>query len=84
MNEKVYRILEFDKIKEILAGYAKSGMGAELIGELEPLVKEHEIRERLNETDEAVSVILAKGSLPLGGLYDIKKKGNLLNEKENI
>ena len=74
MNEKVYRILEFDKIKEILAGYAKSGMGAELIGELEPLVKEHEIRERLNETDEAVSVILAKGSLPLGGLYDIKKK----------
>ncbi len=74
MNEKVYRILEFDKIKEKLKTYAKSPMGVELVGELVPLTKPHEIRERLRETDEAVSVILVKGGLPLGGLYDIKKK----------
>ena len=74
MNEKVYRVLEFDKIKDKLKTYVKSPMGAELIGELVPLTRAHEIRERLNETDEAISVILAKGSLPLGGLYDIKKK----------
>ena len=74
MNERVYRILEFDKVKDILRTYAKSPMGADLIGELVPLTKTHEIRERLNETDEAVRVVLAKGSLPLGGLYDIKRK----------
>lgn len=74
MNEKVYRVLEFDKVKEILKTYTKSSMGADLIEDLVPLTKAHEIRERLKETDEAVSVTLAKGSLPLGGLYDIKRK----------
>ena len=74
MNEKVYRVLEFNKVKDILKTFAKSPMGKDLIGDLVPLTRAHEIRERLNETDEAVSVILAKGSLPLGGLYDIKKK----------
>ena len=74
MNDKVYRVLEFDKVKDILKTYAKSPMGVDLIGELIPLKKAHEIRERLRETDEAVSVILAKGSLPLEGLYDIKRK----------
>ena len=65
MNDKVYRVLEFDKVKDILKTYAKSPMGVDLIGELVPLKKAHEIRERLRETDEAVSVIQAKGSLPL-------------------
>lgn len=74
MNEKVYKVLEFDKVKEILKTYAQSPMAADVISDLVPLTKAHEIRERLMETDEAAGVLLAKGSLPLGGLYDIKKK----------
>ncbi|MGI6206359.1 MAG: endonuclease MutS2 [Anaerovoracaceae bacterium] len=74
MNERVYQILEFDSVKKILAEYAQSPMAVRDIGALEPLDKAHEIRERLKETDEAVSVILRKGSIPLGGLCDIKKK----------
>ncbi|MDD6255776.1 MAG: endonuclease MutS2 [Eubacteriales bacterium] len=74
MDERVYRILEFDSVKKILAGYAQSPMAVKDIGDMAPLSKAHEIRERLKETDEAVSVVLSKGSLPLGGLCDIKKK----------
>lgn len=74
MDERVYRILEFDSVKKILADHAQSPMAVKDIGELAPLTKAHEIRERLKETDEAVRVILSKGSLPLGGLCDIKKK----------
>lgn len=88
MNDKVYRVLEFDKVKDILKSFAKSPMGKDLIGDLVPLTKTHGIRERLHETDEAVSVILAKGSLPLGGLYDIRRnvryaeKGRILEMQE--
>lgn len=66
--------MEFDSVKKILADHAQSPMAVKDIGELAPLTKAHEIRERLKETDEAVRVILSKGSLPLGGLCDIKKK----------
>ena len=51
MDERVYRILEFDSVKKILAGYAQSPMAVKDIGDMAPLSKAHEIRERLKETD---------------------------------
>ena len=74
MNEKVYRILEFDKIKESLRQEAVSSMAKKAVEELIPLTEEHMIRDLLTETDEAVSVILHKGTLPLGSLSDVKKQ----------
>lgn len=88
MNEKVYRILEFDKIKESLRQEAVSSMAKKSVDELIPLTEEHEIKDLLTETDEAVSVILHKGTLPLGGLSDVKKharyaeKGGVLSMGE--
>jgi DNA mismatch repair protein MutS2 len=88
MNEKVYRVLEFDKVKELLAGKTISPMAAKAVGEIFPVFEEHKIREMLAETDEAVSVIMHKGSLPLGGLQDVKRsvryaeKGGVLSMRE--
>ena len=74
MDEKVYKVLEFDKIRESLKEEARSAMGRRAAGEIVPSSRRYEIEEWLRETDEAVRVILAKGSIPLGGLYDIKRK----------
>ena len=68
MNEKVYKILEFDKIKDMLSQEAVSAMAKQAVEELVPITQEHKIKELLTETDEAVSVILRKGVLPLGSL----------------
>lgn len=88
MNDKVYRVLEFDKIKELTAQKTVSSMGRRAVGEMVPVFEEHKIREMLTETDEAVSVIMHKGALPLGGIRDVKRharyaeKGGVLSMGE--
>ncbi len=74
MNEKAYRILEFDRVKEKIASFAGSSMGRQEMMSIEPLTVRQDIEEKLRETDEAVRVVLARGRLPVGGLRDIKKK----------
>lgn len=88
MNEKTYKVLEYDRIKELLGNEAASAMTKKLISELRPSVNEHEIRESMAETTEAVTVIMHKGALPLGGFYDIgswvslAEKGGTLTMKQ--
>ena len=77
MNERTYRVLEFDKVKELLREEAASLMTRKVIEELLPSTDEYEIRERMAETTEAVSVIMKKGTLPLGSFYDIEESVNL-------
>ncbi len=73
MNEKSYRVLEYNKIKEMLKEQAASEMTREIISELRPCVDIREIRELCAETTEAVQVIVKKGTLPLGSFYDIDR-----------
>lgn len=88
MNEKTYKVLEYDRIKELLGNEAASVMTKKLITELLPSVNEYEIRESIAETTEAVTVIMHKGALPLGGFYDIgswvslAEKGGTLTMKQ--
>lgn len=88
MNEKTYRVLEYNKIIDLLKAEAASNMAKKVIGEMKPLVDVHLIRELLTETSEAVSVIVHKGALPLGAFYDIEpslnlaKKGGTLTMKQ--
>lgn len=88
MNRKAFRVLEFDKMIDLLRQEAVSPMAQAAIGEIEPLTEPHRITEMLAETDEAVSVIMHKGTLPLGGLYDVKRsaryaeKGRVLTMRE--
>ena len=52
-------------------------MTRKVIEELLPSTDKYEIRERMAETTEAVSVIMKKGTLPLGSFYDIEESVNL-------
>ncbi len=71
MNDKVLYTLEYNKIIEKLKGFAVSEMGKKISHELKPSTDIQDILYWQKETSEAVSMILRKGSLSLGGLRDI-------------
>ena len=72
MNKKGLKVLEYNKIIELLSSQAGSEMAKEKLKALTPSDNAAEIREHLSETTEAVSVIVRKGSLPVGQIYDIE------------
>ncbi len=72
MNEKVFKTLEFDKILTKLKGYAVSPMGKEMAENLKPSSEVYEIRKWQNETSDAYAMIMRKGTIPLGGLKEIR------------
>ena len=71
MKEKTLHVLEYDKIIAMLADRASSEMTRNVISELQPVCDARIIREKQQETTEAVKLITAKGPLPVGGFYDI-------------
>jgi len=72
MNSKALNTLEYYKIVEMLKGRAASQMGKFRCEQLEPMTFLDDIIRAQNETTAATSLILRKGSLPLGGLVDIR------------
>jgi len=88
MNEKVLKVLEYDKIIEKLTDRASSMPGKELAEKLVPSVDFEEVKRSLKETTDAVTCILRKGSPPLGGIHDIRpyirraEAGGMLNPGE--
>lgn len=88
MNEKSYRVLEYNKIIAMLKEQAASEMAREVISALKPCIDIREIRELCAETTEATQVIVKKGTLPLGSFYDIDrslefaKKDGVLSPEE--
>ncbi len=73
MNEKAFRVLEFEKIKKQLWKQISSKLGKELVGELKPSKDYDEVIQWLNETSEASSLIIHRGSVPLGPIYDMSQ-----------
>ena len=90
MNSGIFGSIELNKILLMLAEYAGTEMVRQKIINLVPLEDERMIREALTETAEGVSVILYKGSMPIGHIEDIKgvlemaKKCRTLSMKELI
>ncbi len=72
MNEKALRVLEYGKIIESLTNLAGSESARAVIAALQPSDDMDVIQEGLDETSEAVTLIVHKGPLPMGNLYDIK------------
>ena len=71
MNKKALDVLEFQKIIALLKEEAGSEMTRQLISELLPYTDKRVISEELRSTTEAVDLIVRKGPLPTGGIYDI-------------
>jgi mutS2 protein len=88
MNQKALETLEYRKIIAQLKREMGSAASAKLADELTPLTSEKIIKEELRSTTEAVDLIVRKGPLPTGGLYDIRealllaKKGGSLTMRQ--
>ncbi|MGE5631476.1 MAG: endonuclease MutS2 [Caulobacteraceae bacterium] len=72
MNEKALRILEYNKIIEMLCENTVSAMGKDIAAELKPATNINEIKELQQETTEAVNLLLKKGNVPIAGVQDIR------------
>lgn len=72
MEKRTLEVLEFNKIIEILAGYAVTVQGKEIVRALVPHSDMDVVEQALKETDEAVRMICSKGNPPLTGLHDIR------------
>lgn len=83
MNEKSLRILEFNKIKEKLKNYANTGAAKDLIETLIPYDNLYEVKEHLQETGEALRLLVTKGNPPFEGVYDVRQ-GIKMAEKGSI
>jgi len=72
MQQKVLKILEFDKVKEQILEQASSSLGQDKVRNLVPSVDFDEVVKLQEETDEAATVLRIKGNVPLSGIHDIR------------
>ncbi|MDY5541215.1 MAG: endonuclease MutS2 [Lachnospiraceae bacterium] len=88
MNEKVLKTLEYNKIIDQLAELASSRGGKELCRALVPSDSLAEVQAAQQETADAFSRILRKGSISFHGIHDVRASvkrleiGAALNAKE--
>ena len=87
MNERALRVLEFTKIREMLAGYALSEFGRQKCLALTPLSDFAEVNRALDETEESVVALTFLGGHPMTPFDDISEylalagKGSTLSQK---
>lgn len=88
LNKQTIEILEYNKIKEQLRGFAVSEIAKEMIDHLQPYVDISLIERYLQETTEARAIADISGSIPIHSLYGMKKiqtnlqKGAVLSPEE--
>ncbi len=69
----VEKTLELDKILQKLKEYASTSLGIEAVNEMKVSTDIDEINNKLDETDEALKLIVRIGNIPLGGISDIRQ-----------
>ena len=72
MNTKYLKTLEFDKIIEKLTTYCKTYIGKENVANLLPTFNQFLVKNLLELTNEATSLIYRKGNCPLSDLPNIE------------
>ena len=71
MEQETYKIMEYDRVREMLAGCASSLIGKERAQTMLPTSDFDEAVEWIQQTTEAVTV-LATAAPPFGGIFDIR------------
>jgi len=88
MNERILRVLEFNKIREQLNSHAATSLGKDLVSVLRPSTELDEVLQLQKETDEAAHIVRLNKAIPLGGITDIRASikrssiGGILQEEE--
>ena len=84
MDNRTLGILEYGKIIEKLAAECCSQMTREAALKLHPSYKPLWIADELQGTEEAVTVIMRKGTPPLGNFYDISGLAHLASKEGHL
>ena len=74
MNQKSLRVLEFNKIVDILKTKVSSSLGLKYIENLTPSSDYEEVKYMLEETSQAQGILLKRGAVGLNGIHDIEDK----------
>lgn len=72
MNERIYRVLEFNKIIARLVEQADTSLGKELAKQTKPQTDIASVLKLQDETDQAVQILRLNQTLPFGGISDIR------------
>ncbi len=73
MNDKTLRVLEYNKIKQMLSDEVSSSLGKSIVNELMPSSDYNTVCDLIKETDEITEVLIKTGNVPTGALYDLKE-----------
>lgn len=71
MNSRTLRVLEFEKIRNMLLEKVESSLGRELVEKLEPSTDYDTVAAWQKETSEAASLLIQRGNISLGGIHDL-------------
>ncbi|WP_430784918.1 endonuclease MutS2 [Virgibacillus flavescens] len=88
MNDRILRVLEFNKIIDQLSSHAASSLGKSRTLQLKPHTNLNDVLELQKETDEAGQILRLNLTVPLGGIFDIRASikrsviGGVLNTDE--
>src|SRR5436305_3671684 len=72
MDAHTLELLEFNKVRELLAGYGACSLGKELARQVEPSTDAEKIRADLALVTEMAEALGQGQSPPFGGLHDIR------------
>lgn len=79
MNPKALRVLEFNKIVDLLKSKSSSSLGMKYIEKLNPSSDFDEVKHMLEETSEAQAILIKRGMVGLQGIHDIEDKAKRAN-----
>ncbi len=88
MEDRTLRVLEYFKVKDKLKKYAVTSGGKDLLENLNPYDTIYEVRKNLDETNEALDLLIRKGNPPFEGLHDTREglkkaeKGGVLTPEQ--
>src|SRR6516225_1626189 len=72
MDQHTFELLEFGKVRELLAGYAACSLGKEMARQVEPSTDADAIRTELAQVTEMVEALAMGQMPPFGGLHDVR------------
>lgn len=90
MNTTTFEKLQFNELKDIVKSYCVSGLGKQLLDKLTPSSNLTVVKNRLNETTEARTILDAEGHVPFLGVSNIDntikklEKGIILDPSELV
>jgi DNA mismatch repair protein MutS2 len=72
VEQRALQILEFDKVRERIAQHAACSLGKDKIMVMEPYASLEAAEAELTAVDEALQLLYRYGTLPFGGITDIR------------